>query len=541
MKKLIFITLYLFFNHFTYAQVDWVKQISSSSQSYNDNGNLISDGTNNYMIGTFGSSLNLPNDTLFAFGMAAIFITKFDADGNCIWSKTITEPSNTTEDGVLVNAVFDSVNQCIYLAGHFVNQITFPGLTTLFGYSDIFLAKMDLDGNFIWAKKAGGFGLSRDFARVYMNSFGKIYLVTHSNDSCYFDSFHIGTGGALVTYDTDGNCLSAEVKFNYTSAEPNFVHLDFIGKDVIYYGSYTTSIFNLDTVVFNSLGDYDGFIARADSTGKVKWVHKLRSLGRETVSSIFVNTNKDILLSCTFNETIDFIGTNLSTLGSDIALASLNENGNLKWVKKFNINSSNLSAGMDLTINSNQNIILTGYFNGTADFGNLQMTSTSSVYDMFLAKFDTLGNCLSTFNFGKAAGTSLTIDNNDNIYVGGGFFDNVSIGPINLNMQGYNFDIFIAKFDLATHSNTRTAPNNTLIIYANPNKGTCNITIPDDLKSSPNLTLMIYNAQGSLIQKQQIQQLQDKVKLSLDAEAKGMYNVTLTDGGKMYYGKIVFE
>ena len=108
-------------------------------------------------------------------------------------------------------------------------------------------------------------------------------------------------------------------------------------------------------------------------------------------------------------------------------------------------------------------------------------------------------------------------------------------------MLGYNTDIYLAKFDIATHSNTRTAPNNTLIIYANPNKGTCNITIPDDLKNSPNLTLMIYNAQGSLIQKQQILQLQDKVKLSLDAEAKGMYNVTLTDGSKMYYGKIVFE
>jgi hypothetical protein len=54
-------------------------------------------------------------------------------------------------------------------------------------------------------------------------------------------------------------------------------------------------------------------------------------------------------------------------------------------------------------------------------------------------------------------------------------------------MLGYNSDIFLAKFDLATHNNTRTAPNNTLIIYANPNKGTCNITIPDDLKNSPSL------------------------------------------------------
>ena len=47
--------------------------------------------------------------------------------------------------------------------------------------------------------------------------------------------------------------------------------------------------------------------------------------------------------------------------------------------------------------------------------------------------------------------------------------------------------------------------------------------------------------QGSLIQKQSIQQMQEKVKLSIDAEAKGIYNVSLSDGYKMYYGKIVFE
>jgi hypothetical protein len=85
-----------------------------------------------------------------------------------------------------------------------------------------------------------------------------------------------------------------------------------------------------------------------------------------------------------------------------------------------------------LEINSYQNIAITGYFNGTANFGNLQMTSTDPVYEMFLVKFDTSGNCLSTFNFGKAYGTSLTLDNNDNIYVSGNFFNNVSIGPINL-------------------------------------------------------------------------------------------------------------
>jgi|JI10StandDraft_1071094.scaffolds.fasta_scaffold238841_2 hypothetical protein len=541
MKKIIFILVYIISCNFTSAQVQWAKQIYSNSSSFNEWGNIISDGNNNYMIGKFGSELYLPNDTLYASGMSEIFIAKLDGNGNNIWSKTLMDPSNTTEHGEYGYAAFDSVNQCIYLSGHFVNQITFPGLPTLFGYLDIFLAKMDLNGNFIWAKKAGGFGLSNDRAQVYVNPYGKIYLTAQSSDSCFYDNFHIGAGGAIVTYDTDGNCLSAEVKYNYNLVNQNFVFLDFMGKDIIYYGEYITSSFTLDTVSFTSMGDYDAFIARADSTGKIKWVHKIKSLGRETIDKISINNDYDIILTCAMQDSLNFAGNPLTANGYDILLSTLNENGNIKWVKKFNINSSNLSAGLGLNISSNQNIVLTGYFNGTADFGNLQMTSTSSVYDMFLAKFDTLGNCLSTFNFGKAAATSMTIDNNNNIYVGGGFFDNVSIGPINLNMQGYNFDLFLAKFDLATHSNTRTAPNNTLIIYANPNKGTCNITIPDDLKNSPNLTLMIYNSQGSLIQKQQIQQLQDKVKLSLDAEAKGMYNVTLTDGGKMYYGKIVFE
>jgi hypothetical protein len=451
MKKLISILVYILSSNITFAQVQWVKQIHSNSSTFNETSRLVSDGNNNYMIGHFGSSLYLPNDTLSAIGMYEIFIAKFDANGNNLWSKTIIDPSNSTEYGEFIyRASFDSVNQCIYLAGHFVNQITFPGLPNLYGYLDIFLAKMDLNGNFIWAKKAGGYGLSDDRAQVFVNPYGKIYLVAQSTDSCYYDNFHIGPGGALITYDTDGNCLSAEVKYNTNIVNKNFVFLDFIDKDLIYYGAYITNSFSLDTVSFTNLGDYDAFIARADSTGKVKWVHKLRSPSYESTDRIAINNKKDIILTSVMKDSLSFIGNSLTANGYDIVLSTLDEDGSLKWVKKFNINSSTLSAGLDLKINANQNIILTGYFNGTANFGNMQMTSTDPVYEMFLVRFDTSGNCLSTFNFGKAYGTSLTLDNNDNIYVSGNFFNNVSIGPINLNMLGYNSDIFLAKFDIAT-------------------------------------------------------------------------------------------
>jgi hypothetical protein len=520
------------------AQVQWAKQIQSSSSTYTEKGSLVSDGTNNYIIGTFASGLYLPNDTLNANGINEIFIAKFDANGNNLWSKNIGGNSNSTLDGEYAKGAYDPINNCIYLAGHFVNFISFGAAGTLYGYSDIFLAKMDLDGNFMWAKKGGGNGY--DDAQVYVNPYGKIYLVTQSRDSAYFDNYHIGPGGAIVTYDSNGNCLSAEVKYTYSFIDNNVISLNFIEKDLIFTGSVVSNNFTIDTANFSGVGDYDAFIARADSTGKIKWLHHFGSEGRESIDEVNINSNKNITFSAVVSDTLDFLGNNLPISGWDILLSTIDENGSLIWFKKFNINSNSICAVMSSKINSDRTFVAAGFFNGSADLGNLQMSSTTT-QDMFIVKFDSLGNCLSYYNFGRALSNSLTIDNNNNLYVLGKFYDNVNLGNTSLSVLFSNPDLYLAKFDAATHTNTRTAPNNTLLIYANPNKGTCNITIPDDLKNSPNLTLMIYNAQGSLIQKQQIQQLQDKVKLSLDAEAKGMYNVTLTDGGKMYYGKIVFE
>jgi hypothetical protein len=539
MKELILYILFLFVNYHINAQVQWAKQIGSPSIAVDEFSEIISDGTNIYMIGYFGGSLYLPNDTLYSNGNYDIFISKFDANGNNLWAKNIGGNSSSTMDSENANAVFDPINNCIYLSGHFTNAMYLSGIGYLNGNSDIFLIKMDLDGNFIWAKKAGGNGI--DQAQVYLNPFGKIYLITQSTDSAYFDSFHVGPGGAIATYDEAGNCLSAELKFNSSIFTGfNSVNLNFVGKDAIFYGAFISNTFTIDTATIYSQGNYDAFIARADSTGKIKWIHSFGTEGFEAVTNVFVSNNNTISFLAVLNDTINFLGNTLSIEGNDVILSTISENGELDWVKKFNINSTTQVSGLGLNRTANDNLAVVGYFNGTAHFGNLQMTSNTAK-DMFLAKFDTTGNCLSFINFGQATGRSLAIDNSDNIYVCGNFNNTINIGNNTFTVYGGSSDIYLAKFDATLGNNNHTAPNNTLVIYANPNNGTCNMTIPDDLKSSPNLTLMIYNAQGSLIQKQQIQQMQDKVKLSLDNEAKGLYNVTLTDGTKMYYGKIMYE
>jgi hypothetical protein len=538
MKKLNLILALILFVFNANAQVQWAKQIYSSSTTFGEYGRIISDGTNTYMIGEFGGNLFLQNDTLFASGTNDIFIAKFDAAGNNLWSKNIGGNSSSTMDSENANAVYDPINNCIYLSGHFVDNFYFPGVGYITGNSDIFLAKMDLDGNFIWAKKAGGNG--HDRAQVYVNPYGKIYLTSQSTDSAHFDNFHIGAGGAIVTYDPNGNCLSAEVKYNTNIFnEYNYVGLSFRSRDVIYFGTFISNIFNIDTVSISSIGAYDGFIALADSTGKIAWSHHLAGMGDDLMIGITV-FNDDLFITGRFTDTINFSGQDIYNIGNDIFIAKISGLGNLVWFKNFTLNSNDAVAGSAIDINSNGNLILSGRFNGVANIGTNSYQANTDM-DAFLAKFDTSGTCLSFFSFGQTLVNSMALDNNNNVYLNGNFSNPVSIGIYNFSLLGSGSDIYLAKFNASLGNNTRTAPNNTLIIYANPNKGTCNITIPDDLKSSPNLTLMIYNAQGSLIQKQQIQQLQDKVKLSLDAEAKGMYNVTLSDGYKIYYGKIVFE
>ena len=65
--------------------------------------------------------------------------------------------------------------------------------------------------------------------------------------------------------------------------------------------------------------------------------------------------------------------------------------------------------------------------------------------------------------------------------------------------------------------------------------------MPDDFVNEENLVLCVYDNTGKLIQRQTLVMEGDKIRLSLEAEAKGVYTATLSDGKRVYAGRIVFE
>jgi len=96
-------------------------------------------------------SLDFDGLLLTAAGSSDIFLIKMDSNGNIIWGKKIG--NNGAEEGCEIEV---NENGQVFITGGFSQSITLD-LTNFnsIGLRDVFIAKLDSSGNFIWAKSAG--------------------------------------------------------------------------------------------------------------------------------------------------------------------------------------------------------------------------------------------------------------------------------------------------------------------------------------------------------------------------------------------------
>ncbi len=512
----------------------WAAHVGSDFGPYTERAKAITDGTNTYLIGTYGGTLYLSSDTLLSYGNNDMFISKFDSAGNELWAKTFGGNNFTFLDWENVTGVYDTTYNCIYLSGKFFGTIAFGSIPILssIGGMDIFLAKMDTNGNFIWAKRAGS--IHDDNAQVYLNK-GNVYMIAQVTDSAIFDSIHVPNGGILAIYDSSGTCIRAEMK--YSHIDSSWVYLSFLDNDLILFGSFRSSQFSIDTANLTSNGNYDGFICRTDSIGNVKWRKTVYGTQSQQFLTVAVDNYRNIYASFSFQDTTYIDNdTLIATSNFSTSLIKMSELADIIWTKS--VNSAVIGT---LTCSPDNNICISGSFWSSASFDGITMNS-SFPYDMFIARYDSSGNCIGADHFGQASCLSHCMLSDGTIICTGVFVNVVSIDSSQFTSLG-SYDIFLTNHNIITGAGDgdRHSTNNQLIIYANPNAGKCNITVPDEFLHEKKLTLTIYDNMGKLIQQKVLGMNEGKIKLNLEAEAKGIYNVTLSNGVKMYYGKIVFE
>ena len=104
-------------------------------------------------------------------------------------------------------------------------------------------------------------------------------------------------------------------------------------------------------------------------------------------------------------------------------------------------------TGLGVATDGSGNVVITGLFGDTVDFGGGPLTSASH-FDVFVAKYDGSGNHLWSKRFGDSLyeiGDSVATDASGNVVITGRFEGSVDFGGGLLTSAGYS-DIFLAKY-----------------------------------------------------------------------------------------------
>src|ERR1041385_3494601 len=186
----------------------WIKSVggynidSPSSLAVDNNNNIYMTGVN------FGTAVFDTITLTNTSGFPNAFIAKFDNGGNVQWAKTIGNTDWDQGGGIAVH------NNNLYISGTFSISVTM-GTTTLtsLGQRDFYLAKLDLNGNYLWARSAGS-TQNDGGGSLAVDGSGNIFIT-----GSFFDDMTIGTTTLinqgyydmfLAKYDDTGNVLWAK-------------------------------------------------------------------------------------------------------------------------------------------------------------------------------------------------------------------------------------------------------------------------------------------------------------------------------------------
>ena len=186
----------------------WSKRFGSTGQ---DSGSSVAvDASGNvFVAGTFNGSINLGGASLTSAGGVDIFVAKFSATGQHLWSKGFGGTSTDAVRGMAVDGVGDVV-----LTGQFLNTISFGGTAlTSAGFEDIFLAKLSgAAGDHLWSKRFGSDSTTDAGYGVAVDSAGDVAMTGFYGPSANFGGGIVIAQGYdifVAKYNSAGGYISA--------------------------------------------------------------------------------------------------------------------------------------------------------------------------------------------------------------------------------------------------------------------------------------------------------------------------------------------
>ncbi len=227
---------------------------------------------NIYLTGAFNGTARFGTYTLQSAGGYDGFALKLSSAGQLLWVRQFGGSGDDGGNGIAVDAAGN-----IYTTGQFQGTAAFGSSISLTGAGsyDGFAAKLDKNGNFLWARDMGGSYVYASDATV--DAAGNLYLAGWFDGTDSFGSTTLTSAGSDDGYvsklDSAGNFLWTEQDGGTGSDGPYQVAVDGAGN--IYAAGSFQGASNIDpnnsTFNLTSAGGFDGFVLQLSQAGPLSF------------------------------------------------------------------------------------------------------------------------------------------------------------------------------------------------------------------------------------------------------------------------------
>lgn len=442
----------------------------------------------------------------------------------------------------------------------FDNGYIIAGSTTSYGSggSDAYLVKIDSNGYQMWNQLFGGINIDKGFSIKETNDSGLVIAgYTNSFGNGGYDMYVIRTnkmGDTLWTKTYGG----ADWDFGFS------IDITSDGGYIVAGGTYSSGN-----------GNEDMYLVKLNSNGDTLWTKTYGGTNEDEAKSVKQTSDGGYILAGYTKSYGDING--------DIYIVKTTLTGDTSWTKK--IGGLNADEAADIIEAANGEFVLVG---GTKSLG-------VGGYDCQIARLSITGNILwsqtyGTLNYNYATSvvetntgnlvfSNTTEDSGAGLRDGNIFFANMAGGFVDTRTYGsaFNEEVFsIAKcrdkgfiicgytegyssvfsdmYVVKTDSLGNSAPFTTSVfsientinqlkVYPNPSKSSSliSITLPDNIKTSDNYTIILTDIRGSEIKRYDLSPIDQSVFLSINDIEDGTYIINIIDKGIVVgHAKLVY-
>ncbi|HHH10969.1 MAG TPA: hypothetical protein ENK23_02710, partial [Sorangium sp.] len=372
-----------------------------------------------------------------------------DGAGMCLGGVHVYSGSYGADgDQVVRDVVVDSAGNVIVI-GDFEQTIDMGGGALLSnGSRDVFIAKYDAGGSFLWASGYGA-ASSQYGWEVAVDAADNIIVAGMFGGILDFGAGPMASAGNLDGYiaKLDPNGVPLWSGSFGAAGSDQIRSLAVAPNGDIAVGGFFKNAVDFGGGSLASAGDNDGFVAVYNNAGAFVWAQRYGDGGDQRVYGVSYAADNTLAITGRHFGTINLGGNSLTAAGDrDVFVALVTANGTHVWSKGFGDGAVQL--GWDVARDSSGATIIVGFAAGAVDFGGGTLVSGGG-QDLFVAKFDAQGNHVFSKLVGDAAeqqARSVAVDASDNIFIAGYAAGAVDFGAGALVSNGVA-DALLAKYD----------------------------------------------------------------------------------------------